>query len=405
MAASCALARPATDARARRTSPAVASSAASRARHSSCGSLADSLGGARGRAVRAGTPGPRRRPARRRGRRGPRRAPAVRRRRRRGPERRRRRRSARASGAAIAGLSPAGAIRRLAEAFVREPADRRQRLGRLRPLRHDDQLVAVPGAEGGDPVQASRADRSAPVGRVGDGDRGVEAGRGAHQQRGRPGVEAERVAHRHPGRLGRRRASLPRPGRRARGRRRRVRDALAPPPPLVRRARCSSLPARPPRAAAATASSRSPRPAATAAATAPSTSGASVSSDRGASLLVQQVDGQLGGEDGAPEVHQDQHAVVGPHVVDRAQHPGRVRPERACRLVQPAGGADAHVRARHLRGQLGHALREPGAVADDDEADHGYAAPASANVAAAASSSSHDEVAPGSWWPALRSPR
>ncbi len=127
--------------------------------------------------------------------------------------------------------------------------------------------------------------------------------------------------------------------------------------------------------------------------------------DRRASLLVQQVDGQFRGEDGAPEVHEDQHAVRGPHLLDRAQHLGRVRPERSFRLVQPAGGADAHVRTRHLRGQLGHALREPGAVADDDEADHGYAAPASANAAAAASSSSHDEVAPGSWWPALRSPR
>ena len=124
-----------------------------------------------------------------------------------------------------------------------------------------------------------------------------------------------------------------------------------------------------------------------------------------ASLLVQQLDGQLRGEDGAPEVHEDQHAVPGPHLLDRVQHLDGVRPERSLGLVQPAGGADAHVRTRHLCGQLGHALREPGAVADDDEADHGYAAPVAANAAAAASSSSHDEVAPGSWCPALRSPR
>ena len=130
-----------------------------------------------------------------------------------------------------------------------------------------------------------------------------------------------------------------------------------------------------------------------------------MSSTRRPLLLVQQVEGQLGGEDGAAEVHEDQDAVLGPHLLDRAQHLGRVRAQRAAGLVQAAGGADAHVRPRHLRGQLGHALGEPGAVADDDEADHGYAAPASANAAAAASSSSHDEVAPGSWWPALRSPR
>ena len=135
--------------------------------------------------------------------------------------------------------------------------------------------------------------------------------------------------------------------------------------------------------------------------------------DRRPSLLVQQVDGQLGGKDGAPEVHEDEHAVRGPHLLDRAHDLGRVGAERSRRLVQSAGGADAHVRTGHLRGQLRDALGELRAVADDDEADHGYAAPASPsspppgppNVLAAASSSSHDEVAPGSWWPALRSPR
>ena len=90
-----------------------------------------------------------------------------------------------------------------------------------------------------------------------------------------------------------------------------------------------------------------------------------------APLLVQQVDGQLGGEDGAPQVHQDQHAVLRPHLLERSQHERGVRAERPLRLVQPSGGRDPHAGTGHLRGQLQDAFREPGAVADDDDADHG----------------------------------
>ena len=201
MAASRSSARPATDARARRMSAAVASSAA-RSAHHSC-SASPGLGrGLRRRAARVCRPGPRPRPARRRGRRGPCRAPAVRRA---GAPRTRR------AGAPLR-LLPCrrepprpfrhGCVRRLAEALVREPADRRQRLLRLGSFGHDEQLVAPAGAEGGHSVQAARADGSAPVGRVGDGHGGVEPGRGAHQQRGRTCVEAQGVAHRHPGRRG-----------------------------------------------------------------------------------------------------------------------------------------------------------------------------------------------------------
>ena len=416
MAASCALARPATDARARRTSAAVASSAPSRALHSSCGSPAGSpAGSGTRRSIRhagpTAAPGETASPARTvPGAGGPAGAGAG------GAAAGRAAVAARLHGSVVAvgrrGDLSGRCVRRFAEAFVREPADRRQRLGRLRSLGHDDELVVLPGAQGGDPVQAPRADGSAPVGRVGDGDGGVEPGRGAHQQRGRPGVEAQRVAHRHPGRPGRgarRRRRDPR--RREGGIRRPARDPRRP-ARAVRRllavgpgARCSSLPARPPRAAAATASSGSPRPAATAAATAPSTSGASVSRTAARLSSSSRSTASSAERTALPRSMRTSTPSSGPHLLDRAQHLGRVRPERSFRLVQPAGGADAHVRTRHLHGQLGHALREPGAVADDDEADHGYAAPASANAAAAASSSSHDEVAPGSWWPALRSPR
>ena len=117
--------------------------------------------------------------------------------------------------------------------------------------------------------------------------------------------------------------------------------------------------------------------------------------------FIQQVDGQLCGEHGAAEVHEDEHAVVGPHVLDRRQHLDRVGAEGARGLVEPAGGADAHLRPGHLRGQLGCAFGEPRAVTDDDEADHRYAgsaSPAAAppSAAAAVSSSNHELVAPGS---------
>ena len=151
----------------------------------------------RRRVSEPGTPVPRPRPARRRYPPGRRPAPAA-------PRPGRRRpgsRGVRAWAGRGGGLS-LRTTRRLTEALVGQTADRRQRLQRLRPVGRDDQLVALPGAEGGDRVQAPGADRTASGGRVGDGDVGVEAGRGAHQQRGRPRVEAERVAHRHPRRLG-----------------------------------------------------------------------------------------------------------------------------------------------------------------------------------------------------------
>ena len=122
-----------------------------------------------------------------------------------------------------------------------------------------------------------------------------------------------------------------------------------------------------------------------------------------APVLVHEVDGQLGRKDGAAQVHEDQDAVRGPGVLHGSQHLRRVRAQCAAGLVQTAGGADAHVGPGHLGGQLGDTVGELRAVADEDEADHGYVG--SASVRAAVSSSSQDDVAPGSWCPALRSPR
>ena len=297
-------------------------------------------------------------------------------------------RPAPASPAAPARAPPRQVIE-LPEPFVGEAADRGQRLRRLRPVGDDDELVAAARPQGRDAVEAARADRAAAVGRVRDGDQGVEAGRGAHQQRGRPRVEPMCVAYRHPGGL-RGRAGC--------------------------RASASGLVLTGARLCLAGAGRQVRHLAGEAGAGRGGHSVQRVAEPRGdsrghgalherrlreqelaAPLLVQQVDGQLGGEDGASQVHQDQHAVLRPHLLDRPQHPRRVGAERALRRVQPAGAADPHPGTGHLGGELQDAFREPGAVADDDEADHGYPAPPSpASVSAAVRRSSHDDVAPGS---------
>jgi len=76
-------------------------------------------------------------------------------------------------------------------------------------------------------------------------------------------------------------------------------------------------------------------------------------------------------------------------------------------LVEAAGDPYSEAVAAHLRGNFRDSFGELGAVANEDQADHGYDAgrSAGASVAAAVSRRSHDEVAPGSWCPALRSPR
>ncbi len=114
-----------------------------------------------------------------------------------------------------------------------------------------------------------------------------------------------------PRRAGRVVAAAPRP------------DAGRPPAPAAR-------PWPPGRRAppAATCPERSPSPAATAAATAPSTNGAAVSRTRAAALLGQQIQGHLRREHGAAEVHEDQHAVVGPDLVDGSRDPRGVGAER-----------------------------------------------------------------------------
>ena len=126
-----------------------------------------------------------------------------------------------------------------------------------------------------------------------------------------------------------------------------------------------------------------------------------------APFLGQQVERHLRREHGAAEIHEDQHAVGRPRLVDGTRDEKGIGAQRPARLVETAGDRDLQSFRAHLRGELRHALGEFRAVADQDQPDHGVVPPPScpASVSAAVCSSSQDEVAPGSWWPALRSPR
>lgn len=118
-------------------------------------------------------------------------------------------------------------------------------------------------------------------------------------------------------------------------------------------------------------------------------------------LGIDELESHLRRQDGAAQVEQHQHPVGGVRGRDRLRDRGRVRTER--RLVQPCGDLDRRsgFRGHHLLRQTDRRDRERSAVRDDGDADHGR----QARVLAAASTSSVTLVAPGSWTPALRSPR
>ena len=134
----------------------------------------------------------------------------------------------------------------------------------------------------------------------------------------------------------------------------------------------------------------------------------------GALLVVEQLDGQLGREQRAAEVHQhdDAPALVGGR--DRLRDPARVGPEGV--RVQARRDLHGHAAAvQHLARQRDRGVGERPAVGDHDDPDppvrvagcpRAHRARQDPPMAvAAAAMSSVDEVAPGSWCPALRSPR
>ena len=285
------------------------------------------------------------------------------------------------------------------EVLIGQAPQGSERLLCVRPGRGQEQHVPAPCPERRHGAQAPGAHGPAAAREVGDRDAGIEAGRGAHEEGGRPRVQSERRRDHHSC-LGRR---LPR-ARRLAGRLRGVRPC--------RRSRTrlfapelDGLRLEPAASLGGTGFERLAEPCRDRRGDGALQERRLREQDERASLVVEEIHRHLRRQDGAPEVHQDQHAVVGPDGLDGAQDAGRVGAEHAG-FVQTAGGADAHLRRRHLRGQGGDALGHLGAVADQDDADHAGAAPAAPPIAsAAARSSSQDDVAPGSWCPALRSPR
>ena len=87
-------------------------------------------------------------------------------------------------------------------------------------------------------------------------------------------------------------------------------------------------------------------------------------------LVVEHLQGEVGGEDGAAQIHEDDHPRLRPDRFDGGEDLGGVGADRVGRVVDASGGGDGGVTA-HLPGQLRGALGDEGAVGDEDEADHG----------------------------------
>ena len=87
-------------------------------------------------------------------------------------------------------------------------------------------------------------------------------------------------------------------------------------------------------------------------------------------LGFQQVEGHLGRQHRAAQVHQDEHAVLGPRAFDRLHHEDGVGADRVVGHVETAGGLETDVRPAHLARELGDAFGDAEAVGDDHDPDH-----------------------------------
>ena len=118
--------------------------------------------------------------------------------------------------------------------------------------------------------------------------------------------------------------------------------------------------------------------------------------------VAAQLEGQFRAEHGATEIHDHEHTVGRGDAVDGFFHSGGVGAEYVA--VETGRDLDGwRCAADHLQSELDGGVGQPAAVGNDDDPDHGDLT-LNANRAAA-SNSNAEEVAPGSWWPALRSPR
>ena len=124
--------------------------------------------------------------------------------------------------------------------------------------------------------------------------------------------------------------------------------------------------------------------------------------DGAVARVAAQLEGQFRAEHGAAEIHDDEHTVGRGDAVDGFFHSGGVGAEYVA--VETGGDLDGwRCAADHLQRELDGGVGQPAAVGNDDDPDHGELT--FSNAMAAASNSNAAEVAPGSWWPALRSPR
>ena len=223
----------------------------------------------------------------------------------------------------------------------------REELARLRAARDDLEFVALHRAQERDPRQAAAVGRAGASGGVAELDDRVVVGDELDDPSRRPDVEPEPVADRQPDGL-----AVADRGRFCRGL-------------VVLLAELCGL--RRQRAARLRGDLGQLRAAAR-----PRSSGNGALDERGRGQHhrpagLEHLQRDLGAHQRAPEVHQDEHAVVGTDAFDGRADALGVGADRA--VVDPAGRLDQHLAAAHLRGELGHTLGQPRAVGDENEVD------------------------------------
>ena len=92
-----------------------------------------------------------------------------------------------------------------------------------------------------------------------------------------------------------------------------------------------------------------------------------------ATIRIEELERHLRGQHRAPQIHQHEDPVLGPHLLQRLEDPDCVGPDGVflARRFQAAGRRDRQVGASHLAGERRDALGHLVAVRDQDESDHG----------------------------------
>ena len=231
-----------------------------------------------------------------------------------------------------------------------------EHLRRLRAGGPDQDFVSLLDAEGGDAVEAPRAGRAGRRRDVLGRHRGVELAYGLHEPRRGASVQAEPGGHRD--------AQLERgPFTRRRGLGGRARLAGGP-------GQVGDLARQPSSRLGRHLVQRITEPGRDRGGDRSLHQGGLAEHQPGPPLVRHHLRRHLGGEHRAAEIHEHEHAVVGPGRLDGPRDERGVGAQRPVRQVQAAGGDDRHVRPGHFPGQLDDAVGQPGAVRDDHDSDH-----------------------------------